>query len=97
MHGHGLYVWKDGRRYEGYYEFDKKHGFGVYEWADGRKYEGNWGHGKQHGQGRYVLADGKVRVGVWENGKRVQWLNEPGPLSSDDEANQGEQPRGIHA
>ena len=46
MHGHGSYVWKDGRKYEGFYEYDKKHGYGVYEWADGRKYEGNWAFGK---------------------------------------------------
>ena len=76
MHGHGSYVWKDGRRYEGFYEFDKKHGYGVYEWADGRKYEGNWAFGKQHGQGKYVLADGKVRIGLWDNGKRIEWLGE---------------------
>jgi hypothetical protein len=30
MHGYGVYTWKDGRRYEGYYEMDKKHGYGVY-------------------------------------------------------------------
>ena len=75
MHGHGTYRWKDGRKYEGYYEYDKKHGFGVYEWADGRKYEGNWSNGKQHGQGKYILSDGKIRIGVWENGKRLQWLS----------------------
>jgi len=36
MHGKGIYTWKDGRRYEGKYQFDKKHGYGVYTWADGR-------------------------------------------------------------
>ena len=38
MHGDGVYVWNDGRRYEGNYVNDKKHGFGVYMWADGRTY-----------------------------------------------------------
>ena len=46
MHGYGSYTWKDGRKYEGYYENDKKQGYGVYTWADGRKYEGNWLNGK---------------------------------------------------
>ena len=42
MHGKGVYSWKDGRKYEGTYENDKKNGFGIYIWPDGRKYEGNW-------------------------------------------------------
>ena len=46
MHGYGVYTLRDGRRYEGYYEMDKKHGYGVYRWADGRRYEGNWQYGK---------------------------------------------------
>ena len=46
MHGRGVYTWKDGRKYEGDYQYDKKHGFGKYTWADGRQYEGNWAYGK---------------------------------------------------
>lgn len=76
MHGRGVYTWKDGRRYEGEYQHDKKHGFGVYTWADGRKYEGPWAYGKQHGKGKYILPDGTVRIGVWDNGKRIKWLDE---------------------
>ncbi len=30
MHGKGVYEWKDGRKYEGEYQNDKKHGFGCY-------------------------------------------------------------------
>lgn len=36
MHGEGVYKWKDGRKYVGSYEFDKKSGFGKYYWNDGR-------------------------------------------------------------
>lgn len=75
MHGHGVYTWADGRRYEGQYEMDKKHGFGVYRWADGRVYEGNWYNGKQHGQGKYILLDNTVKVGEWVNGKRTHWID----------------------
>lgn len=46
MHGKGIYQWKDGRKYEGEYEYDKKHGYGVYIWADGRQYQGGWVNGK---------------------------------------------------
>lgn len=74
MHGKGVYTWKDGRKYDGDYQFDKKHGYGVYTWADGRRYEGNWAYGKQHGKGKYILPDGTVKVGVWEDGKRIRWI-----------------------
>ncbi len=76
MHGKGVYTWKDGRRYEGEYRYDKKHGYGTYTWADGRKYEGYWAYGKQHGKGKYILPDGNIKAGVWEDGKRVKWANE---------------------
>lgn len=55
MEGIGIYVWSDGRRYEGLYKDDKKHGFGIYTWADGRCYEGYWYRGKQHGIGSYIV------------------------------------------
>ena len=46
MHGKGEIVWKDGRKYVGDYQHDKKHGYGIFEWNDGRRYEGNWKNGK---------------------------------------------------
>ncbi len=76
MHGRGVYTWKDGRRYEGEYQHDKKHGHGIYTWADGRKYDGPWAHGKLHGKGKYILPDGTMRIGLWDNGKRTKWLDE---------------------
>ena len=30
MHGNGCYKWKDGRKYDGEYCYDKKHGYGTY-------------------------------------------------------------------
>jgi len=76
MHGRGVYIWEDGRRYEGEYQHDKKHGFGVYSWTDGSRYEGQWVNGKQHGHGKYKLPNGQVRTGIWENGERAQWTDE---------------------
>jgi len=77
MHGWGIYTWKDGRRYEGEYEFDKKHGYGIYTWADGiRKYEGFWESGKMHGLGRYLNEEGEIKFGRWEDGKRTAWIEQ---------------------
>ncbi len=77
MEGTGIYIWNDGRMYQGQYKDDKKHGYGVYTWADGRCYEGYWFRGKQHGLGTYLVPkDGKVKFGLWEDGKRIEWFNE---------------------
>lgn len=77
MEGFGVYLWKDGRRYEGQYHNDKKCGYGIYYWTDGRKYEGWWYKGKQHGLGTYLdPTKGKIKFGLWENGKRVKWFDE---------------------
>ena len=46
MEGHGVFVWPDGRKYEGDYMEDKKEGRGTFYWPDGRKYEGDWKNGK---------------------------------------------------
>jgi len=76
MHGHGVYIWNDNRKYEGEYLIDKKHAFGIYYWPDGRVYEGYWLNGKQHGLGIYKTPDqGEVRFGLWENGKRIWWFD----------------------
>lgn len=45
MQGKGVYVWKDGRRYEGEYYANKKHGKGIYVYSDGSKYDGEWKNG----------------------------------------------------
>lgn len=77
MEGLGIYVWNDGRKYEGLYRDDKKHGFGIYQWADGRQYEGFWFRGKQHGLGTYLVTkEQKVKYGLWEDGKRIEWFTE---------------------
>ena len=38
MEGKGVYLWPDGRRYEGDFLEDKRDGYGVLEWRDGRVY-----------------------------------------------------------
>ena len=74
MHGIGLFIWEDGRKYEGEYLNDKKHGKGKFSWSDGRMYDGEWKEGVQHGVGAYT-AEGRTRVARWENGRRVEWID----------------------
>lgn len=76
MHGNGVYIWNDGRKYEGEYQYDKKHGHGVYIWADGRRYDGSWANGLRNGKGKYILKNGSYREGVWLDDKRVKWIDE---------------------
>lgn len=76
MHGKGLYIWNDGRKYEGEYQYDKKHGHGIYTWADGRKYDGSWANGLRNGKGKYILKNGSYREGVWLDDKRIKWIDE---------------------
>ena len=77
MHGHGIYIYADGVRYDGEYVDDKKGGFGYYIWTDGRKYEGWWYKGKQHGLGKYYdPVKNTLKKGLWENGKRAKWFDE---------------------
>lgn len=70
MHGHGVYKWKDGRKYVGDYVQDKKHGFGKYYWEDGRVFEGEWRNGKRNGEGKLLYPNGEIKHGVWHGDKR---------------------------
>mmetsp|Transcript_40017 Transcript_40017/g.52395 ORF Transcript_40017/g.52395 Transcript_40017/m.52395 type:complete len:93 (+) Transcript_40017:1004-1282(+) len=74
MHGSGIYLWEDGRRYQGEYENDKKKGFGAYMWVDGRVYYGMWKDGVQHGEGTTVNPNKQMRKALWEAGKESMQL-----------------------
>ena len=39
-HGHGVYKWKDGAKYEGQWRLNKANGFGKFFHVDGDIYEG---------------------------------------------------------
>lgn len=82
MEGMGVYIWNDGRKYEGDYKDDKKNGFGIYQWADGRRYMGYWNKGKQHGLGKYQVPGEKLpKYGLWEDGKRIRWFESEKEIS----------------
>jgi hypothetical protein len=46
MHGFGVLIWKDGKKYEGNFVNDKREGQGKFMWKDGRVYDGAWKDGK---------------------------------------------------
>ena len=43
--GNGIYMWPDGRKYEGSFENGVPHGNGTYWWPDGVVYSGAWKEG----------------------------------------------------
>jgi hypothetical protein len=54
-HGPGVFVWADGRKYEG-------------TWVKGTNR--SWNVGKQQGLGVYHISDRSVKYGEWQNGVR---------------------------
>jgi len=74
MHGYGEFLWKDGKRYIGFYAKDKKEGFGIYYWSNpNRAYIGFWKNGKQDGIGKYINPK-STKYGLWSKGERVKWF-----------------------
>jgi len=74
MHGKGLFVWPDKKKYEGEYINDKKEGYGIFYWPDCKKYEGYWKDGKQHGFGIFSV-NGIKQYGEWNDGKKIRNMN----------------------
>ena len=49
--GYGVYKWKSGEKYEGYWDNDKRNGEGTNYWISGEKYSGEWKDDVRHGSG----------------------------------------------
>ena len=69
-HGRGIQVWKDGRRYEGYWIEDKGNNKGKLIHPNGSIYEGEWLDDKPHGYGVYTNFDGTKYEGYWKEDKQ---------------------------
>lgn len=76
MHGNGVYIWPDGRSYEGGYAFGKKDGMGTYLMGDRNIYKGLWKEGLQHGEGVLTQPDGNIIKGIWEHGVLTKQIDE---------------------
>lgn len=64
----GIYVWKDGERYEGEWREGKFHGKGIKTLPDGTIFDGEWTEGRPNGQGMCKYPDGAKYTGMWLNG-----------------------------
>jgi hypothetical protein len=52
-HGHGVYIFDDGSRYEGNWYLHKMSGQGRLYYSDGKlAYDGEWAHDFVHGKGK---------------------------------------------
>lgn len=64
--GFGVYVWKDGSKFEGMYKNGKRSGQGIYYYPKGGVYSGSFQDNKRHGLGTYYYTSGKRYVGGWK-------------------------------
>ncbi len=69
--GYGVYHWKNGERYIGYWKNNKREGKGTNYWKSGNKYEGKWVNNLPEGYGKYTYANGIVQEGFFKTGKYV--------------------------
>lgn len=69
-----LYVWPDGRSYEGAVSSNDTipfaNGTGLHKWPDGSWYQGEWLLNKRWGYGTMTWADGTSWTGRWFNDRR---------------------------
>ena len=70
MHGKRVYIWSDGREYNGDWKYNKIEGEGVFKWPDGRRYIGHYKNDKKDGYGIFEWPNGKKYKGFWKNGKQ---------------------------
>lgn len=66
----GVYLWSDGRQFEGEWKNNKMEGKGVFTWPDNRRYEGDYVDDKKEGYGIFYWPDGRKYEGEWRNGKQ---------------------------
>ncbi len=71
MDGYGEFLWKDGKKFCGFYKNDKKDGFGIYYWPNNKFYIGFWIEGKQNGVGKYIKEKNN-KYGKWKNGQKEE-------------------------
>jgi len=69
-HGHGVYTWPTGERYEGEWKDGKRNGQGVMTFPDGRRYEGEYKDDLPNGRGVMTVPTGEKYEGEWKDGKK---------------------------
>ncbi len=78
--GKGVYVFKNGDKYEGNFIDSHLNGFGKYTDAMGNIYTGNFKNDKFNGIGMFVRTDGTKYIGEFVDGNRnglgTQWYSD---------------------
>ena len=71
--GFGIQIYKNGNKYEGLWQANKRHGQGTYWRAESgklrREYTGDWVEDKRHGRGTFFYKNGDRYDGFWVIGK----------------------------
>ena len=68
--GIGIFIYVNGKRYEGEWKNDKIDGRGIMFYKNGDKYDGYFGNNKKEGKGTYYYNNGNTYVGDWKNDKK---------------------------
>ena len=69
IHGHGVYLYADRRKYNGELVNGMMHGRGHLINPDGTQYIGEFQLDKRHGQGKFIWYKGREYEGGWVRGK----------------------------
>lgn len=70
-HGHGVYTYDNGNRYDGEWKNGSRHGCGTFFWTSGVRYEGYWNNGVRSGAGALIWDSGDRFIGLFQDSKRV--------------------------
>ena len=68
--GIGIFIYVNGKRYEGEWKNDKIDGRGIMFYKNGDKYDGYFVNNKKEGKGTYYYNNGNTYVGDWKNDKK---------------------------
>ncbi|EZA58707.1 Radial spoke head 1-like protein [Ooceraea biroi] len=69
-HGRGVYVFKNGARYNGEWRRGRKYGQGTFWYPDGTRYKGEWKRDARHGFGAYYYTNNDIYEGLWKKDLR---------------------------
>jgi len=70
LHGEGIQVFTDGRRYSGQFSKNVFNGAAVMVWPDGHSYTGQYENNQKSGEGIFIWPDGRIYDGQWCDGVR---------------------------
>jgi hypothetical protein len=73
----GVFIFNNGRKYDGQWVNSRAEGRGVCIYEDGSKYDGLCRNGNWNGSGRLELANGHIFETTWQDGKDPNFDSPP--------------------